>query len=169
MSITYFELINKRLIKLPRIAYWISAYLTCLSKPLILPGALVREGGKTRGVDVGWPTWSLHLSSAKTAAEHKTTARKAERAMIAMTPLLSPPLCCLFCMSTPIGFIVLPLLPSLEYGPPSIMLMLEGGNGGDGGKPIYIYRGPHKISIQKKSHEREYKKLRICLCIYIPR
>lgn len=41
-------------------------------------------------------------------------------------------------MSTPRGFIVLPLLPLFEYGPPSIMSTLEGGNGGDGGKPAYL-------------------------------
>ena len=103
--------------------------------PFVLPGALVR-GGKIRGVEGVWLTWSLYLNDAKAAAKHKATTRKTERAMTAIMPLLSPPLCCLFDMSTPRGFIVLPLLPPPEYGPPSIMEMLEGGKGGDGGKPI---------------------------------
>ena len=109
---------------------------------------MVRDGGKTRGVDVGWDsgTWSLNLINAKTAAEHKTIARKDERAIIAIMPLLSPLLCCLFCMSTPRGFIVLPLLPLFVYGPPSIMLTLDGGNGGDGGKPAYVEDPIHFLS-----------------------
>lgn len=73
-------------------------------------------------------------------AVHKTIARKTETAIMAIMPLLSPPLCCLFCMSTPRGFMVLPLFPSVEYGPPSIIVMLEeGGKGGEGGKPIYYF------------------------------
>lgn len=122
---------------------------------VVLPVALARGGGKTRWVGVGWLTRSLYLNKAQVAAEHKTTARKTERAIIAIMPFLSPPLCCcLFCMSTPMGFIVRPLFPSLEYGPSSIMFMLEGGKGGDGGKPIY--RGPHKISrVMKRIQEFE--------------
>ena len=89
------------------------------------------------------------------AAAHKTTARKTETAIMVIMPLLSPPLCCLFCMSTPRGFIVPPLLPPMEYGPPSIMVMVEGGKGGEGGKPIYI-GGSHKTSYQK-SHRKEVR------------
>ena len=50
-------------------------------------------------------------------------------------------------MSTPRGFMVLLLLPPPEYGPPSTIVMLEGGKGGDGGKPIL--KGPHKFLTRK--------------------
>lgn len=87
------------------------------------------------------------------AAAHKTTAKETETAIVEIMPLLSPTFCCLFSMSTPMGFIVLPLLPSVEYGPPLNMLRLEGGKGGEGGKPIYIELVPHKISHVKRQRK----------------
>lgn len=39
-------------------------------------------------------------------------------------------------MSTPRGFIAPPLLPTVEYGSPSMKGMLEGGKGGERGKPV---------------------------------
>lgn len=50
-------------------------------------------------------------------------------------PLLRSLLRRFFWTSTPRGFIVLPLLSCPEYGPPSNMVMFEGAEGGDGGRP----------------------------------
>lgn len=98
-----------------------------------LPDGLVR-GGKACAVGTVPQTLFLCLkSTTQAAAEHKTTPTKAESAIIAITPPLSPLLCRTFCTSTPRGLFVLALLVP-EYGPPSIMVMPE-GKGGDGGKP----------------------------------
>ena len=40
--------------------------------------------------------------------------------------------------STPRGFIILPLFPWPAYGPSSIAEMLEGADGGDGGRPVQM-------------------------------
>ena len=40
--------------------------------------------------------------------------------------------------STPKGFIILPLLPWPAYGPSSVAEMLEGAEGGDGGRPVQM-------------------------------
>jgi hypothetical protein len=80
-----------------------------------LPDGLLWEGGKARGVGTGSQTRFLRLKiNTKAAAEHKTTATKAEITIIAIMPPPSPSLCHLLCTSTPRGLFALALLSTPE-------------------------------------------------------
>lgn len=124
------------------------------------------RGGKVCAVGTVPQTLFLCLkSTTHAAAEHKTTPTKAESAIIAIMPPLSPLLCRPFCTSTPRGLFVLALLVP-EYGPPSIMVISE-GKGGDGGKPTItgavIYINSQLKIIKERERERKEPE-----CYYIP-
>lgn len=62
---------------------------------------------------------------------------KDDRAITAIVLLPSPPFF-LLGTSTPKGFIALPWLSFPMYGPSSVVEMVDGAEGGEGGRPVHV-------------------------------
>lgn len=101
----------------------------------MVPDGFAGDDFKECGVCSGCRKAPNFNSKSHAIPKHKRRAVKDDSTITAIMLLLSPPFF-LLGTSTPNGFNVCPLLSRPPYGPLSIVAMLEGAEGGEGGRPV---------------------------------